>query len=504
MRINFDTYSMSDYKKFLNLKTVPTYTWKGTTAIVPDEYASLFNSDSDSYSEYDYTPSEFLFDYQKDISALAIAKKKFAVFAQPGLGKTFIMWEFARHVVSKLKEGESVLVLSPLMIIRQSINEYESRYNDIPVEQVSASNFQTWMNSPTSKIGIANYECVREDVKIGNVKCIICDESSIFKDASGNWGNRIIELGKGLEWKLSLTGTPAPNDRIEYANQALFLDKFRTVNEYLATYFVNRGETSNRWELKPHAVNAFYRDLSDWCIFLENPGTYGWKDNCNTLPPIISHIHHIELTDEQRNIYQQTSGNMFVSNIGGIGSRSKMAQLAKGNHNGKKIDTNKNQFILDLVNSWIDSESTIIWCQHNKEQEDISSLFPGCANITGSTDYELRIKYIEDFQSGRVKVLVSKPKILGQGLNLQIATRQVFSGLSDSFEGYHQAVKRSNRIGSTIPLNVHIPVTELEYPMIANVLEKAHRVQLDSEEQERVFKEKTDLLGFSYINKRYC
>ena len=75
------------------------------------------------------------------------------------------------------------------------------------------------------------------------------------------------------------------------------------------------------------------------------------------------------------------------------------------------------------------------------------------------------MELIEDFKSGKRKVLISKPKILGFGLNLQIATRQVFSGLQDSYEEYYQAVKRSNRYGSTKPLNVHIPVTELEIPM---------------------------------------
>ena len=84
---------------------------------------------------------------------------------------------------------------------------------------------------------------------------------------------------------------------------------------------------------------------------------------------------------------------------------------------------------------------------------------------------------------------MTKPKILGFGLNLQIATRQLFSTLQDSYEEYYQAVKRSNRYGSTRPLNVHIPVTELEWPMVQNVLRKAGRVQSDTEAQERIFRD---------------
>ena len=96
---------------------------------------------------------------------------------------------------------------------------------------------------------------------------------------------------------------------------------------------------------------------------------------------------------------------------------------------------------------------------------------------------------INDFKAGRQKILISKPKILGFGLNLQIATRQVFSGLQDSYESFWQAVKRSNRVGSTKPLNVHIPVTEIEEPMIQSVLRKAEMVQSDTEEQQRIFRE---------------
>jgi len=66
-----------------------------------------------------------------------------------------------------------------------------------------------------------------------------------------------------------------------------------------------------------------------------------------------------------------------------------------------------------------------------------------------------------------------------RGINIRIGER--------AYEEFYQAVKRSNRIGSTQPLNVHIPITELEEPMIQTVLEKAKRVQHDTEEQERLF-----------------
>jgi hypothetical protein len=309
-----------------------------------------------------------------------------------------------------------------------------------------------------------------------------------MKSAYGKWGQRLIELGKGLDWKLALTGTPAPNDREEYAGHAVFLDQVPNVNAFLAKYFVNRGQTQNRWELKPHALEPFYRSLSHWCVFLSNPAVYGWKDNCGTLPPIETFIEHVDLTPEQEAIVQQFTGGLFAHKIGVITSRSALSQIAKGNWKGKEIPTNKPGFIKRLVDGWREKESTIIWCLYNEEQDQLAKIFPGAASIDGKMPVWRRVELIEEFKRGNCPILISKPKILGFGLNLQVATRQVFSGLQDSYESYFQAVKRSNRVGSTKPLRVHIPVTDIERDMIETVLRKAKRVLADTEAQERIFK----------------
>lgn len=486
MLVDFKLGDMASYRQFLRLKKLPTYSWQGSAAVVPDEYSHLLDGHKAKLDRRGIRLSPFLFDYQKAIAEMAIRKQKFAVFADCGLGKTAILLEFAKHAA---KSSRKVLIVSPLMVIPQTMAEAEKFYPGMNIGQITAANLQYWLNSTDSldsKIGITNYEAIREGIDAGELDALILDESSMLKSHYGAWGTRLIELGKGLRWKLALTGTPAPNDRIEYANHAVFCDHFRTVNEFLARYFVNRGETQNRWEIKPHALNPFYRDLSHWCIFLTNPATYGWKDNCGTIPPINVHIDYIDLTGEQRKASQALTGGLFVNNLGGIGSRGKLSQLAKGRLNGEDIATNKPEFIRQMVESW-PSESTLIWCRYNEEQEAMERVFPDAGSISGDTPYEIRMRLINEFKSGIRKFLISKPKILGFGLNLQIATRQVFSGLQDSYEEFYQAVKRSNRIGSTQPLNVHIPITELEEPMIQTVLEKAKRVQHDTEEQERLF-----------------
>jgi hypothetical protein len=375
------------------------------------------------------------------------------------------------------------------MVIQQTIGECHKFYGDsLPIEQVTAKGLQEWLDGKGSAFGITNYDAIRPSLTAGNLGALLLDESSMLKSHYGKWATKILELGKGLEYKLACTGTPAPNDRIEYANHAVFLDREPTVNSFLARYFVNRGQTSERWELKPHALRPFYRSLSDWCIFLSDPTVYGWKDNSDTIPPIQIHIHDVALTSEQREVIGTKTGELFATDLGGITRRSTMGQIAKGNYRGQRLATEKYAYIKSLVESWPD-ESTIVWCIYNYEQEQCEAALPEAASITGTTKNSERLRLIEEFKSGKRRVLLTKPSILGFGLNLQVATRQVFSGLQDSYESFHQAVKRSNRIGSTRPLNVHIPVTEIEEPMIRTVLRKAQRIEHDTREQERLFKE---------------
>lgn len=490
MRTVLDTSSIEDYRKFLAIKRLPIYSIHGREAWFPDEYASLVGMAVEKRNDVSYSPSSFLFDYQRDIAKIALRKRKFAVFADCGLGKTLIFMEFARNAQADLGNRRGTLIVSPLMVVGQTIDEARKFYGEsIPLEQVRSKDLPTWLKNCGGKIGITNYDAMTDDIQsAGKLGALILDESSMLKSHYGKWGQKCLELGRGLDWKLSGTGTPAPNDRIEYANQAVFLDAFPTVNSFLAKFFVNRGQTGERWELKPHAIRPFYRALSHWCIFLNNPGTYGWKDNSEPLPPIIVHDHHVELTREQVTAVGTQTGELFAVDMGGITTRSTMGSLAKGKFRGEAISTNKPGFIRELVESWQRDESTIIWCKYNHEQELLEKKLPDAASIDGSTPFDKRMEMIAEFKSGQRRVLISKPKILGFGLNLQVATRQIFSGLEDSYENYYQCVKRSNRYGSTKPLNVHIPVTDIERPMIETVMSKADRVQKDTEEQEALFK----------------
>lgn len=488
MRVTLRTDSIEDYDRFLRIKALPSYRFEGHDGVFDDQYAERVGLDADIATEIEYEPSEFLFDYQRDIAATCVRMGKFCVFADCGLGKTLIFLDYIRHVDAVLPADRKILIVSPLMVIGQTMAECHKFYgNRIGLGQVKASELAEWLNSSNGpRIGITNYDALTDDLSSDRLGALVLDESSMLKSHYGKWGRTCLRLGAGLKYKMACTGTPAPNDRIEYANHAVFMDAFPNVNAFLARFFVNRGQTQERWSLKDHAIVPFYRALSHFSIFLTQPAVYGWTDNTDPLPPIIVNEHHVPLTKEQASAAYTETGSLFAHHAGGITSRSVLAQIAKGSFRGKPIATKKPAAIKKLLSSWPD-ESTIIWCKYNNEQALMAKWLPNAASIDGATPIDERTRIVDAFKTGRIRTLITKPKILGFGLNLQIATRQVFSGLEDSYESYYQAVKRSNRYGSTRPLNVHIPYTDIERPMIETVLAKADRVAEDTKQQEILF-----------------
>jgi hypothetical protein len=492
MQLTLDTKSLDDYKRFKQIKRLPAWSMRGRVASFPDEYAGRLGL-TPVFDKSLYQPESFMYDYAADITRIAIERRKFAVFADCGLGKTNIILSYARHVREVLGPERRVLILTPPMVVPQMAAEARKFWGDsLPVEIVKAANLQEWLygRSEDFAVGITNYEALKVDTQPGRLAALICDESSILKSGYGVYAQVVLRLGQGLDWKLCCTGTPAPNDRVEYANHAVFLDRHPTVNSFLAKYFVNRGKTGERWEVKPHAIGPFYRALSDWCIFLSNPATYGWKDNCGTIPPINVTIHEVPMTDDQKRWVQREVGMLIAINPGGITKRSAFSQIAKGFYKGEQFATHKYDYCRDLVDSWKATESTLAWCLFDEEQDRLTAaLGDSCESMYGSTTMPRRIGMIERFKSGETRTLTSKSKILGFGVNLQVATRQVHSGVNDSYEEYYQRIKRSNRIGSTKPLGVHIPICEIEEPMVENVLKKARRVEADTREQEQIFAE---------------
>jgi hypothetical protein len=104
--------------------------------------------------------------------------------------------------------------------------------------------------------------------------------------------------------------------------------------------------------------------------------------------------------------------------------------------------------------------------------ELIADLIPGAINVQGSDAPETKAKNLLGFAHGDIRVLVSKPKIAGFGMNWQHCARMAFVGLDDSFEKFYQAVRRCYRFGQKRQVQVHLFTAENEGQILANLKRK--------------------------------
>ncbi len=121
------------------------------------------------------------------------------------------------------------------------------------------------------------------------------------------------------------------NDRIEYANHAVFLRSISNGQFVPPATSLTAVRRKSDGKLKPHALAPFYRSLSHWCIFIgATRRRMDARQHTATIPPMHVHIEHVELTDEQIGGRSELTGKLVVTNSGGITQRGKIAQIAKG------------------------------------------------------------------------------------------------------------------------------------------------------------------------------
>lgn len=387
--------------------------------------------------------NEYLKPFQHAIVSWAIRRGRAAVFADTGLGKTIMQLSWASDVQSHT--GGKVLILAPLAVSEQTIEE-GSKFG-IEIKRVPLG-----QDIPENGIWITNYERM-DAIDFSELHGLVLDESSILKAHDGKTRQRIISLSQSVPYRLSCTATPSPNDFEELGNQCEYLGVM-TRTEMLATYFVNDTGDTGTWRLKGWGQSRFWEWMGTWAVVVRNPEDIGFDGAEYILPPLEYHEHVVEanaVTDELFARPAQTLQERRKAQRDSLEARCKA--------------------LADVVNADT-SDPWIIWCHLNDEADFLESLIPGSVNVQGSDSAESKSKNLLGFSHGELRVLISKPKIAGYGLNWQHCARMAFVGLDDSFEKFYQAVRRCYRFGQKRNVQVHLFTSENEGQILANLKRK--------------------------------
>jgi superfamily II DNA or RNA helicase len=378
-----------------------------------------------------------LFEFQRDIVAWALRKGRAAIFCDCGMGKTVMQLEFARHVKGK------VLILAPLAVAQQTEREgakfgIDVFYSRKPIDK---------------KITITNYEML-EHFSPADYAGVVLDESSILKSFEGKFRTQIIESFSRTPFRLACTATPAPNDYMELGNHSEFLGAL-TRTEMLSTFFLHDGGDTAKWRLKRHAERDFWKWICSWAVMMRKPSDLGYSDEGFILPKLIYH-------DVTIDAIKPTEGMLFAMPASTLMERrqARAGSIEERSDEVRQIVASKKK------------ESCIIWCNLNREAEEVTKRIKGAVEIRGSDDREDKEVRMLAFSDGEIKNLVTKPSIAGHGLNWQHCRNVIFMGLSDSYEDFYQAVRRCWRFGQKKEVHCYIVTSSNEGAVTENIKRK--------------------------------
>jgi hypothetical protein len=432
--IVIDTKTRAGYDKFIQCKRLPKYKVVRNT-IITDEKSFEYVFGSGATQDAIYSPHKIAFDYQEYVIKRALERERYAAFLDCGLGKTIIELIYSKSVVDAC--GGKALFVCPLTVMEDIQRECKKLYG-FRMDNLRTEEFK-------NDFGIINYES-RKDIDVRGVRSIVLDEASILKSGDGETSKWIMDISKNIRFRLSCSATPSPNDQTEYASQAVFLGISNTLKEFYSKFFVKDG---TEWRMKDHAKDAFYDFLRSWACYIQSPSSIGFERGA-------------ELKNEPNYIIQDSypigdyyQAGTFISTGTDLATARKVFGVLRAD---------KSQDRFNLAVESIYERRGIVWCSRNAEEDAFKSEL-GAKSINGSTPIEERVEIVDAFKSGQIKHIVSKPSVLGFGVNIQEAEANLFSGYTFSFEQFYQAIRRSHRYGRKGRLDVIVPVSEPERPV---------------------------------------
>lgn len=366
-----------------------------------------------------------------------------AAFLDTGLGKSLVALEWGRAIVEHT--NKSVLMLAPLAVGTQHQREaekfgIEARYVREPDEITGTG------------IWITNYERL-DKFDLDQFAGVILDESSILKSFTGATTRKLIAAFAKTPYRLACTATPAPNDHMELGNHSQFLGAMES-REMLSRWFVNdTSEASQKWRLKGHAVGSFWDWVASWARCVSKPSDLGYSDEGFVLPELVERLHVVG-SDLTVDAGEDRSGQMRMFRA--------PENSATSVHREKRLSIDDRADAIAAAVADEPGEPWILWCDTDAEADALASRIDGAVEVRGSMPPEKKESRLIAFSAGEARILITKPRIAGYGLNWQHCARMGFVGVNFSYEGYYQAVRRCWRFGQARPVQVHIATSEAE------------------------------------------
>ena len=413
--------------------------------------------------------------YQQHCIRKIIEIKKLGLFLDMGLGKTVTTLTAVKELKYNRFAVRKVLVIAPKKVAEGTWTKEKDKWEHtkmLRVSQVLGSQAKRIraLNTPAD-LYVVNRENVcwlvdyyRNDWPFDMV---VVDESSSFKNHRAKRFKALASVGNLIDRMVELTGTPSPNGLADLWSQVYLLDGGdrlgKRYTQFRERYFQpdKRGPAGivYSYEAKPGTEESILQRISDICISMK-------AEDYLQLPDITYHEIPVKLDERAWKAYLELEREMVlelpedeeaISAAGAAALSNKLLQLGNGavyddDGNYHEVHNCKIEAFLELIES-LQGKPALVFYNFRHDRIRLEKALE---------KMKLRVRELktmqdeDDWNAGKVDVLLTHPASSAYGLNLQQGGNHVvWFGLTWNYELYTQANKRLHRQGQEQKVIVH-------------------------------------------------
>lgn len=396
-------------------------------------------------------------DYQERAIEFILNHENSALFLDMGLGKTVITLTALYSMLFDRFTATKVLVIAPLTVAWNTWSLEAEKWEHLQGLKISkilgtAAERRKALQED-AEVYVINRENVVwlvKELKTWPFDVVVIDELSSFKSNQSKRFKALKYVRPYIDHVIGLTGTPASNSMMDLWAEMYLVDQGerlgKTLTWYRSNYFKpgwSNGYVVYKWQLLPGAKDIITEKLSDISVSMS-------AQDYLSLPDKVETDIFIDLDSKTLKAYQQlerealtTVDDTEIEGINAAAIMSKLLQASNGflydeTHAVHRLHSAKLEALEELIEQA--QSPVLVFYEFKADLEDLVKL-KGARQLSGPKD-------IEDWNAGRINILLAHPASAGYGLNLQDGGHiVVWYGLTWSLEQYQQANARLYRQG---------------------------------------------------------
>jgi len=416
-------------------------------------------------------------------------KETYAYFMEMGTGKTKVLIDNMSMLYDKGKVNGALIIAPKGVVGTWYTNELPTHLPD-HIENVTV----LWQPNITKKqqesldtlfqegeglhILIMNVEAFSTDKgRLFASKFMSChntlmaiDESTTIKNPSAKRTKNILALGKEAKYRRIMTGSPVTKNPLDLFSQCYFLDPFLLD---FHSYYSFRNRYAEMKTMHAHGrsiqIVSKFRHLGELSESLQSFSYRVLKEDCLDLPDKIFIKRQIQLTPDQRKLYEQMKKQALAILEGKVSSTKnsltqlmRLQQITCGHFTDdtgsvQPIENNRVNELMDVLED-VEGKA-IIWAHY---QYDINAIIkavvekygPGSVvDYYGLTPKEVRQDHITKFQNDpKCRFFIGTPSTGGYGITLTAANTVIYYSNGYDLEKRLQSEDRAHRMGQKKPV----------------------------------------------------